>query len=314
MDIVNNMGKSLKKNRMLWIGGAVLIGAVTLFFIMRPSGGGASGGGAVQQGPSDQQVAINAELQARQMEIQASLAIAGIQAQAQINAAANEMAALELTTSAQLTAMSAQLAEQRYSTDRLTEVQLAGMASQEAMFKIQEENALVRDQLQATLTQNMATIQAEVYTSMAKAQAEQAMHALQMSADVSREQIASNAAVQLGMISSQTQLGLAREQTARLESSNALTGNIMGGLFGMIGGIFSDTRLKKNIKDEGYRERGFFGKQSTEGLPEYSYEYVGGIAAGRHYGIMAQDAFASHSGAVYSRGDYLEVDYSRLAG
>ena len=77
--------------------------------------------------------------------------------------------------------------------------------------------------------------------------------------------------------------------------------NKLGGLFGMASagiGLFSDRRLKKDIKRVG---------QTDAGTPIYSYKYVWGGPT--EIGVMAQDvpdaAFMIDSG-------YLAVDYAEV--
>jgi hypothetical protein len=249
MQIINNIGNSFKKNRTLWIGGAVLLGVVVLFMVMRPGGGGGQSVAVAGGGPSDAQVAINAELQSQQMQIQGSLAIAGMQAQAQANAAAGEMAAMTL----------------------------------------------------------------DVYRQATQSQADLAIASINANTNMSITHTNAMKDINLANIYSGVEMNSQNQATIRQQSRDSANASIFGSLFGAIGGIFSDTKPKKNIKSEGYRAKGFFGKQVDEGLPEYSYEYSGGFAEGRHFGVMAQDALNSNPGAVYSRGRGLEVAYGRLS-
>lgn len=76
----------------------------------------------------------------------------------------------------------------------------------------------------------------------------------------------------------------------------------MGGLFGLAStgiGLFSDRRLKRDIRRVG---------QTDEGVPIYTYRYVWGGPV--HMGVMAQDvpeaAFPTESG-------FLAVDYGKVA-
>jgi hypothetical protein len=75
-----------------------------------------------------------------------------------------------------------------------------------------------------------------------------------------------------------------------------------GGKAGMgFGNMFSDRRLKKNIKQIGTR---------ADGLNVYEFDYVWG--GGRQIGLMAQEVQTIYPGAVSESGGYLMVDYSKV--
>jgi|LakMenEpi03Aug12_release.lakeMendotaPanAssembly.Ray.scaffolds.fasta_scaffold34458_2 hypothetical protein len=75
-----------------------------------------------------------------------------------------------------------------------------------------------------------------------------------------------------------------------------------GGKAGMgFGNMFSDRRLKKNIKQIGTR---------SDGLNVYEFDYIWG--GGRQVGLMAQEVKAIYPGAVSESGGYLMVDYSKV--
>lgn len=67
------------------------------------------------------------------------------------------------------------------------------------------------------------------------------------------------------------------------------------------GNLFSDRRLKKNIKQIGTR---------PDGLNVYEFDYIWG--GGRQVGLMAQEVQAIYPGAVSEYGGYLMVDYSKV--
>jgi len=88
-----------------------------------------------------------------------------------------------------------------------------------------------------------------------------------------------------------------------IASPNPLT-QILGGLTagaGIAGSLFSDERLKTDIKEVG---------ETKDGLPIYTYKYIWGGPP--QMGVMAQDALEKHPEAVGSFGDFLTVDYSRI--
>lgn len=76
-----------------------------------------------------------------------------------------------------------------------------------------------------------------------------------------------------------------------------------GGKMGQPGlsNVFSDRRLKKNIKQIGMR---------PDGLNVYEFDYIWG--GGRQTGLMAQEVQSVYPGAVSESGGYLMVDYSKV--
>ena len=76
-----------------------------------------------------------------------------------------------------------------------------------------------------------------------------------------------------------------------------------GGKMGQPGlsNVFSDRRLKKNIKQIGTR---------PDGLNVYEFDYIWG--GGRQVGLMAQEVQSVYPGAVSESGGYLMVDYSKV--
>lgn len=75
-----------------------------------------------------------------------------------------------------------------------------------------------------------------------------------------------------------------------------------GGKAGMgFGDMFSDIRLKKNIKQIGTR---------SDGLNVYEFEYIWG--GGRQVGLMAQEVQGVYPDAVSESGGYLMVNYSKV--
>jgi hypothetical protein len=65
--------------------------------------------------------------------------------------------------------------------------------------------------------------------------------------------------------------------------------------------MFSDRRLKKNIKQISTR---------PDGLNVYEFDYIWG--GGRQVGLMAQEVQSVYPGAVSESGGYLMVDYSKV--
>jgi hypothetical protein len=67
------------------------------------------------------------------------------------------------------------------------------------------------------------------------------------------------------------------------------------------GNLFSDRRLKKNIKQISTR---------PDGLKVYEFDYIWG--GGRQIGLMAQEVQTIYPGAVSESGGFLMVDYSKV--
>lgn len=67
------------------------------------------------------------------------------------------------------------------------------------------------------------------------------------------------------------------------------------------GNLFSDRRLKKNIKQISTR---------PDGLNVYEFDYIWG--GGRQIGLMAQEVQTIYPGAVSESGGFLMVDYSKV--
>jgi|LakMenE18May11ns_1017448.scaffolds.fasta_scaffold9935944_3 hypothetical protein len=74
-----------------------------------------------------------------------------------------------------------------------------------------------------------------------------------------------------------------------------------GGKAGGFGNLFSDIRLKKNIKKISTR---------NDGLNVYEFDYIWG--GGRQIGLMAQEVQGVYPDAVSESGGYLMVNYSKV--
>jgi hypothetical protein len=74
-----------------------------------------------------------------------------------------------------------------------------------------------------------------------------------------------------------------------------------GGKAGGFNNLFSDIRLKKNIKKISTR---------SDGLNVYEFEYIWG--GGRQVGLMAQEVQGVYPDAVSESGGYLMVNYSKV--
>lgn len=240
----------------------VVVGGFIFLMIFR--GGSSSGSGGNAAGPSDAEIAANAQIQA-----------------AQIAATA--------------------------------QAQQAGAAVQAA-------------QIGANVQMNSDNKAAEVY--MRQIEAEQTLGSQYLSAseNVSKEQIYSDERVRANAISAQQGLGKDYAQRgAIIQSAISLTpvgvtyapakqpnyGNSAAGIIGSIGSlagsvtsIFSDQRLKENIRFLGY---------DSKGLEVYEWNYKG--SKKKHVGYVAQSVARSNPEAITidPGSGYWKVDMLELA-
>lgn len=78
--------------------------------------------------------------------------------------------------------------------------------------------------------------------------------------------------------------------------------NLVGGLFGLMGSIVSDARLKTDIVRVG----------EANGLGVYAFRYVWDDPGTQRIGHMAQEVAQVRPDAVVPIGDYLAIDYDKL--
>lgn len=232
-----------------WATGIIVVVGGFIFLMIFRGGSSSSGSGGNATGPSDAEIAANAQIQA-----------------AQIAATA--------------------------------QAQQAGAAVQAA-------------QIGANVQMNSDNKAAEVY--MRQIEAEQALGTTYITAqkDItayqidSDERVRANAIAQTGAISKKSDKGA--QQVALLQSAiqgggmgvsysnrqpnygNSAAGIIgsIGGLASSIGSIFSDQRLKENIRFLGYDEKG---------IGVYEWNYKG--SKKKHIGYIAQDVARSHPEAI----------------
>jgi hypothetical protein len=156
-------------------------------------------------------------------------------------------------------------------------VQMAGIQSQVQLADI----AATTNQAQIAANVDMAKITSATYENMAATTAGTSVQLAQISAN---KDIAINSA---------------QQKTAQKKSSNSLLGGIVGGVLS----IFSDERLKENVRTLGY---------DAKGRRWVEYNYIGGKT--KHQGVIAQEIMESDPDAVhvFPFGGYLMVDYSKL--
>jgi hypothetical protein len=155
-------------------------------------------------------------------------------------------------------------------------VQLAGINSQVQLADI----AATTNRAQIGANVDMAALTAHTYESMAASQSQTSLGLAQIGSD-ERVAIAQGA-----------------QKTAQKKSSNNLIGGIIGGVLS----IFSDERLKENIRTVGYDDKG---RRWVE------YNYIGSKTV--RQGVIAQEIMESDPEAVHvGPFGYLMVEYGRL--
>lgn len=284
------------KNRPFLIG-AVALGAVAIYFTTR--GGAPSTQTAVantsNSGPSEaflvEQMRTNAELSAMQLqaqtqmnlaaqELEGSLALASFQTALAQQEFGAQLAAIEMQTSAQLEVAQTQGALER---DRLASEEtreLAQLATTAAMFdttaQIQRETA----QLNAFMFES--SLQANLIEE-------------QYERDLEIERLRTGASIESQQIDADLQLGRQQLKNQKRAGDQSFIGGVIGGVLG----IFSDVRVKSDIRQVG---------ETPQGLPLYTYKVGGETQAG----VMAHDAALYNPAIVHMSGDYAMVDYGAL--
>jgi hypothetical protein len=305
------------KNRGLLFAGVAIVGGVVIFSLMR--GGGQSA--PVQTGalgPSENlqlanlqastalaqtQMQTQAELSALQFQgqlqgalatqaVQGELALAGIDAQNQTNALAAQLAGLDaqLMTQRELAATEAQT--RREETEANRQIQIEALASNQAMFNTSVLASLETSRMQNETIQYQTASQTYLWETQIAADA--------LNAQYDRD-------VDLARINSDLQLGLDEGITTRQGQSQAnktarrgQTLGFVGSVIGGIASIFSDVRVKDDIRQIG---------ETPGGLPLYTYK-VDGI---EQVGVMAQELVWQNPDAIVWDAAYMQVDYGRVA-
>lgn len=86
--------------------------------------------------------------------------------------------------------------------------------------------------------------------------------------------------------------------------ASAAGGAGAGGSAAGLAALFSDVRLKQNIK---------LVRPSKSGIPIYEFEYINkDLGKGRYEGVIAQDLLESHPEAVKEKDGFYSVDYSLI--
>lgn len=140
------------------------------------------------------------------------------------------------------------------------------------------------------------------------AQLQQAIASYERDTDVA--QINAYRDTQLAQTNAQVQMGAQQASVAKKKSSNGLLGGIVSGIFG----LFSDERLKTNIR--------YSHTDPETGINWYEYEHSEeaqrrfGLAPGRRVGVIAQDLLDTKWAHVVTRDytGYFRVNYGAIGG
>ena len=272
-----------KSRKWLYIVGGLFF-VIILFLMLRGGSkkGSSEGVEYVNTGPSEAQQSFMLQAQGMQQQsdalrLQAATEALAINAQVQIEDLKERAADRESERAYQ--ASMASIAADK-------EVKLAGISSQ-AMIEAANSAAAVASQRLAT----------------------QAMVAQ------TRIQVGGETAVNLAAINAAKETTLAHERNIAYGLAKAKkkhVGAILAGespelgtktkaITGLLGGLFSDIRMKRNIKPTGAR---------IDGIPTYSYELVG--APGEYAGVIAQELEMMHPEFVLHTPRGLLVDYTGL--
>lgn len=304
------------QNRGLLFAGVAIVGGVVIFSLMR--GGGQSA--PVQTGalgPSENlqlanlqastalsqtQMQTQAELSALQFQgqlqaalatqaVQGELALAGIDANNQSNALAGQLAALDAQLMTQRELASTEAQTQRQETEANRQIQIEALNSNAAMFNTSVLASLETSRMQNETIQYQTASQTHLWEMQIAGDAIEA----QYGRDVDLARI--NSDLQLGLDEGVTERAGISGQNKRNSSNNrtSLIGSIIGGAFS----LFSDVRLKTDIKQIG---------ETPDGSPLYNYK-VGGID---QTGVMAQELVWKNPDAIVWDTAYMQVDYGRV--
>lgn len=288
----------IKKHPIL-VAGGVLGGGVVLYLLVSHAGGGGAAQSSASQGPSDAQVQAASAIQ-----------------QAQIAAAAQSN-----SQQFQLAYLQQQQVEQQHSdvlAEHLAELQLT-TNQQLAQMQVQSNVDIQKSAMQNAL--DIATIGAGTQLGLAQITADTQTHLADVSASVQKEQIVGQQHVQLETIQAQKDLGIYSLASAnyqndrnatmqeRLAKTNAKAqgkssslGLIGGIASSIIGGIFSDERMKEGITLVDRRD---------DGLGIYTFRY--GEMPVEYMGVMAQEVEDLYPEFVFEHpSGFLMVDYRGL--
>lgn len=297
------------KNRKWLFIGLAAIGFVVLLLLMR--GGSRSAGGStqvVQSGPSEALQAAQLQAQTELAGIQAGVSAAALQSQAQIEMAKIDAMTQAAGISASLQALQIQATGQDRADERAYQATLADITSRQAIqtesLRVQESTTIAT--LQANTAQLAISTQGAIQQQQIYSDALVGLQTAQIYAQRDTELAAIYSArdVQLGQ-QELTQYALTKAKRKHIPAILAgdspqlgtKTNAILGGVLSL-GGLLSDIRAKKQIRQIGER---------SDGFPLYSFEYMGG--EGMNAGVMAQELALMAPEFVLNTNRGMYVDY-----
>jgi len=269
-----------KKARPLLIGGAVLIGGVILFMMLRGGSGSSGGTQTVSSGPSE-------AFQAAQMQSNTQLALGQMQANLQATQLATELQGFMYGKDADVTVAMLQADVAKSTIASQTAIQLSGIDAQKSIALAGEQTSQYGIAAQAAVQMagfdTQATIAQSQYAfldSQQKSQANVELARINQSASVAKKQ-----------------------------SNNNLIGGIIGGALS----LFSDSRTKKNVTWTGIETERLPGNLGISELNRFAYNYKAWTGInGHHSGYMAHEVAINNQAAVSRSSRYMLVDYDAV--
>lgn len=268
-----------------WTIAAVLGGGFVLYLLLSSGSTGTTGTAVATVDPN--QLAADTQLQLAQYQL------AGQSQQLQYQLAAQEnkssadvaIATLQAQTAQYSTGLGAQVSLAGIQAQQ--NVQLAGISSQTQIAQAAQQT----EQAQIAATQNIALATAATYAHIADVQSATTIASYQ--AQTSQAQIAANE--QVAIVTQQ-------QKTAQKSSSNSLLSGIVSGVLG----IFSDARLKKDIRFIGCDEHGNMW---------IKYRYLWDDETIEREGVIAQQVLTNKPEAVSVDpiNGFYRVNYERLS-
>lgn len=327
------------KNKWVLGGGALCI---VIVLLMSGGGASASGGTVVASGPSDAEVMASRDITLAQLNAQVSSNAANAQLAAITQQGQIDLAKAGLDSQLNKYAIDAQLAIQSMQASTSREIQLASLASDERRelasingqmqlqkwtldqatanaqiqsdFQLQYAEAANQTnislaQMQAQLVNNQLVVNRDVALAGLNTQTELAAINASLQRDVTYSNNATQAAVYASMINGQVEQtrisSVGETERARImagvekkKSSNSLIGGIIGGALS----LFSDPRLKTDVRRVG---------TEADGLGVYEFRYAG--SGPLLTGVMADEVAILRPWALgETREGFATVDYTRL--
>jgi multidrug efflux pump subunit AcrA (membrane-fusion protein) len=264
------------------VGGAA---AIALFLLVKGSGGG--GQAVVQTGPSPDEIQAATQLQTAQMQLaQQNQAIQGqislVQTQGSIDL---QMADLQSKYALQSTA--AQIAGQ---------IELAQLTQQVDLTQISAQQITAQKSIEAETQREANFYNAGIQQSQINATLQTNL------ANISATSAVQQAAINADMQARLSELQASASNTQAKQSSKSSIWGTIGSVATAALAIFSDSRLKTDIRRIGTR---------ADGIGIYSFRYAGDDQT--YTGVLAEDVARVRPDAVYQDTDgFLMVDYNAL--